>query len=294
MDLSEELDRSFGDGPVFSPAREVLVAGRRAARRRRAVVAATSLAAVAALGGVATEALVPGLDSGTELPVATTSPSPAPPSTDTPDDGSDAPGFTGSLGGAAPVSVGQDGRLVGVGGAAIVAQVDNPLFRESPFYSWAAEVRMGDGRTEYFLVWLEGEGRSPASVSRPAAEAGVSFEDWLAAAVASADGSGILAPSGRDVPNRDLVHLDSSGTGFEALEGVTLLEQQVGIDLGTAAGGATTGVATVRWQGQRFYVAALREAEGPTQYLSDHVSVGSVDTFVGWVRGVLTEQGDLR
>lgn len=238
--------------------------------------------------------LVPALTSGSETPLATTSPSPTPPPTDAPDDGPDAPEFTGSLVGAAPLSVSQDGRLVGVDGATVVAQVDNPLYREPPSYSWAAQVRMDDGRSKLFLVWLEGEDRIPVSVSAPVAEAWYSFDEWVAGEVAGTDGSGTRTPSGRDVPNRDLVHLDSSGTGFEALDGVTLLDQQVGIDLGPAAIGATTGVATVRWQGQEFYVAALREAGAPTQYLTDHVSVGSEDAFVDWVRGVLTEQSDLQ
>ncbi len=50
--------------------------------------------------------------------------------------------------------------------------------------------------------------------------------DWLATAVAGTNGSRVIAPSRHDVPNRDLVHLDATGAGFDAPTGVTLLDER--------------------------------------------------------------------
>ncbi len=91
-------------------------------------------------------------------------PSSANPSSET----TQAPVFTGSLGGLAP-SVGKDGRLAADDGF-IQQQVDNPLYREAPLHSWAAEVRMRDGSTDYHLAGLDAGPNTPSSTSKSAAE----------------------------------------------------------------------------------------------------------------------------
>src|SRR4051794_8402836 len=65
-DISDLLERSFGDGPAHAPVEEQLAAGSRALRRRRGVAAAAACAVVVTLGAsyvVATSGSAPGTGS---------------------------------------------------------------------------------------------------------------------------------------------------------------------------------------------------------------------------------------
>ena len=80
MNISTELERSFGDGPPLRPVEVPLAAGRSALRRRRAV---TGLAGIAAGAVLASGWLVlsPGETTGSGLPAT----DPTPTKTSAPD-----------------------------------------------------------------------------------------------------------------------------------------------------------------------------------------------------------------
>src|SRR5690606_24042647 len=131
MDISDELDRSFGDGPPMPPPSDLLPSAHRALARRRAV-----LGTLAGAAGVALTVSLVAVASGEPATVApadeppaaaTDAPAPAP---STPQDLTSEPSPDGPLAGVPDkglVTFGEGSTLVPAQeGVEILRQVDHP------------------------------------------------------------------------------------------------------------------------------------------------------------------------
>jgi hypothetical protein len=86
MNLTEELDRSFGTGPEHRPVEARLSAGRRLVRRRRLATGAGAVAAALVVGGTAFALAGGGSPSAVQEPTVATSPTSSPEAADPPVD----------------------------------------------------------------------------------------------------------------------------------------------------------------------------------------------------------------
>lgn len=175
--LREELDRTIGDGPHHRPLEATLRSGRRALRVRRTVTAAALVAVVAGVG--TTWSVVQSAEPlRAEVANSPDAPTPGPPVTVSADYDF-APGDPAA-------ALTPDGLALRPT-ARVVAHVENPLGLEAPAQSLGLVVDL-DGTTQWLLLSQEREPGTPRHGLARWAEAddepGVTFEEWLADAVA--------------------------------------------------------------------------------------------------------------
>jgi hypothetical protein len=176
MNLTEELNRSFGDGPAHRPVEQTVAAGRRLVVRRRLATGAGATVAAVVIGGTAFALAGGGSPSAVPEPTFAATSTSSPEATDPPVDagGPDHdPGW-----GPEAAYLDTDGNLRIKPGWTVAEQVDEPLGPGSV----AVEVAHG-GKRQWFL-W-DGEGGEVVALGRPA-ESGVpdpdyaSFAGWVA------------------------------------------------------------------------------------------------------------------
>ncbi len=170
-DLSEMIDRSFGDGPTPTPPADRLQAGRRALRRRRgagAVAAAAAVAVVATLTFVALQGT--GGPTGGSVPVATTGADPeGTPASEPASEPSPAEEGHGPT----DVWMGDGGLFVG-SEVSVLATIEDPLGLDHPSFALSVEVA---GTEAYYLLDSE-----DIVVRKRAGRGPGTFEQWLASA----------------------------------------------------------------------------------------------------------------
>jgi len=188
-DISEQLERSFGDGPAHPPIGEQLAVGSRALRRRRGAVAAAACAVVVALGAsyaVAASGSAPGTGSQVAH-----DPTPAP----TPADAG--PTWEDDT----PIRYLGDELQVS-DGVTVHEHVENPYGYAPPRLSDAFDLTY-EGRRMWILATKDARGFGYSSSSP--SNGWASFADWVADEVAGGTaGSGQpetvrLTPGGRVV-----------------------------------------------------------------------------------------------
>jgi hypothetical protein len=174
MNLIEELDRSFGDGPAHQPVEHTIAAGHRRVVRRRL---ATGVAVASVVLGGAAFALAGGGGSTAEPePGFATNPTSSPEPSDPPVDGG---GPEQDLEwGHEAAYLGTDGILQIKPGWTIAERIDEPTGPGS----LAVEVARGD-RLQWFL-W-DGQGGEVLALDDPTDEGSPdpdyrSFQGWLA------------------------------------------------------------------------------------------------------------------
>ncbi|WP_180934657.1 hypothetical protein [Nocardioides ungokensis] len=166
-----------------------------------------------------------------------------------------------------------DGRLAVRDGVDILKRVPNPMGSTEPATSLGLEISYR-GKTYWYL--LDSDGTQSTGSSHD--EARVSFptlKSWLDDQVALQSGGDTLA----------LVHFAGPGTAtLQPLDGVTVVQQRAGVDLGPDFAGpdATTAVAEVRWQGETWFVLARRLPGSPPEYFPTAASV-SAPTLAGFL-----------
>jgi hypothetical protein len=175
--LQDELDRAIGDGPDHRPLEATLRSGRRALRVRRTVTAAAMVAVVAGIG-TTWSVVQDAAPRRAEVADGSYTPTPGPPVTLS-DDYDFAPGDPAA-------ALTPDGLALRPA-ARVVAHVENPMEVEAPAQSLGLVVRY-DGTTQWLLLSQERDGTTPRNGLARRTEAddepGVSFEEWLADAVA--------------------------------------------------------------------------------------------------------------
>jgi hypothetical protein len=176
MNLTEELDQSFGDGPAHRPVEQTLVAGRRLVVRRRLATGASATVAAVVIGGAAFALAGGGSPSAVPETTFATAPTSSPEAADLP---VDAGGRDHDLEwGREAAYLDTEGNLRIKPGWTIAEQMDEPLGPGSV----AVEVAHG-GKRQWFL-W-DGEGGEVIALGR-AAEDGApdpdyaSFAGWVA------------------------------------------------------------------------------------------------------------------
>jgi hypothetical protein len=174
-DIRDEIDRSFGTGPVYVDDGSLLSAGRRALRRRR-LVAGGAAVAVAAIALSAAVGLGSGPHDSTGGPVATP-PASAPSETqDTNVDGVVlVPDST--LPDSSPVDVAEDGSVHVRPDVQVTVATPNP-FERIDLSASAAVIYLVDGEPHWYVGYLDAQGGR--SAARTPALDGVSFDDWVA------------------------------------------------------------------------------------------------------------------
>jgi hypothetical protein len=244
MNLTEELDRSFGSGPDHRPIEDRLAAGRRLVRRRRIAATAATVAVVAVAGstGVAlTGANEPSSDPGT-----TSQPS------DEPRD----KGF--GLEPGQELRLTPDGTLLTADGVEVLERVDNPLGYSPPDHSLGVVYRF-EGATHWALATIQKDGKDVGSFtsSEEAGRSFPTFEYWLDDQVALQNGEPTLA-------------LVSFGEGETLVprDGVEILQQTGDAELPSDFAGPDdrTAVAEVTYRGERWYVLARQVDDSPPEY----------------------------
>ena len=289
-ELADHLDRSIGPAPDDDPRlADLLDQGRRAVRRRRVLTGAASAAAVVVVvGGLA---LATG--DGPERTAPPVADDPTPTAQTSP---SASPSRAAESPAAAPEWEGGDdlaiydvgtGELLINPAATVVQRVDNPFDVTAPATSVGLVLTRGEKTFWYALYWDVGGGSGAASP----AEHGRAFRAWLDdmhGIVASDD---VTIPDGGDFPGEPADDLVSLADGTEQLvpaEGVTILEQRPGVDVGRsfAAPGDRTAAARVRTAtGQVVYVLA-RFTGGASQAISVPEATGGPDleAFLAFAR----------
>ncbi|WP_341928108.1 hypothetical protein [Nocardioides psychrotolerans] len=154
MNLTDELERSFGDGPVPRPVDDHLAAGRSALRRRRGVTGVVGAAA-----GAVALTVVLSVTGGTS---PDTSPDIAADPTPTPTADTSAPAEPASAPWTDEMTVVRyrDGELEVRPGAVVHERIDNPYAYEAPQASAALDVTF-EGRRSWVIATL----RRPAGPS---------------------------------------------------------------------------------------------------------------------------------
>lgn len=237
MNLTEELDRSFDDGPAHRPIEDRLQAGHRLVRRRRLAASAAALATVAVLGTAG-------------IGLAT--------SDDGPSRGADfaEPGENQLHRG--ELLLDADGTLRTGPGVEVVRQVENPRGYAPPRHSLGVVYRF-DGAEYWGLVETDGSATEIARQSFP------TFEMWLDDQVKMQDGQETLA----------LVRF-GEGETLLPRDGVEILRQTGDLSMmpaSFAGPGDRTAVAEVRYDGERWYVLARQLPDSDPEYFASAASV---------------------
>lgn len=239
MNLTEEIDRSFGSGPAHPPIEDRLVAGRRLVRRRRAASTAAVLGVIAAVGasGVAL-AHIGEPESGTGF-------------ANRPSDEPEGDGF--GLEEGQEIRLTPEGTLLTAEGVEVLETAENPLGYSPPDHSLGVVYRF-EGTTYWALTTIEKDSRNYGSFTadEKAGQSFPTFQYWLDDQVALQQGEPTMA-------------LVSFGTGETLVprDGVEILQQTGDIHLPDNFAGPNdrTAVAEVTYAGERWYVLA-RQIDG--------------------------------
>lgn len=225
MNLTDELETSFGDGPAHRPVEQRIAAGRRLVRRRRALGGDAALAVVAALGAgyavVAPDGYPP------------TRPDAAGRHDDRHDQGREG----------VAIELERDGRLWTAPGVEVLRQVPNPYGLRAPELSLAVEYAQHGQTWWSTLEWQRNRnGWAGGTMTEKAAQAIPTFDLWVEVV-------------GVGLGEHPLFHLVRHGPGgrLEPVPGVELIDQITDVDLGPDAGGDANTVAEVRYEGRRWY-----------------------------------------
>jgi hypothetical protein len=176
MNLTEEIETSFGYGPAHRPVEQTVAAGRRLVVRRRLATGAVATAAALVVGGTAFALAGGGSPSGVPDPTFATASTSSPEAADPP---VDAGGRDHDLKwGREAAYLDTEGDLRIKPGWTIAEQIDEPLGPGSV----AVEVAHG-GKRQWFM-W-DGEGGEVIALGRPAEDGApdpeyASFAGWVA------------------------------------------------------------------------------------------------------------------
>ncbi|KRF34947.1 hypothetical protein [Nocardioides sp. Soil805] len=235
---SDQIDRSFGEGPRLPEPARYLAAGRAAVRRRRLAAGVASLAAVAVLFG-ATWAVLPGdARAGAGLVANDPSPSTAAESPSPTAESPSAPELEPLVESDAEVRIARtDDEMVMLGRGPAVAPLDDGSLVRRPGWtverlvvledlarhkSWGVDLSRDDGTAEQWaLASWSSDGATSISFDRPGKRF-AEFEDWIRATWADEQRFKDVEP-GQDVPVDDSVAAFVDGD-VVAADGVTLLE----------------------------------------------------------------------
>lgn len=233
LDLRQEIDRSFGDGPGHRPVEQRIGAGRRAVVRRRVAGGVAALAAVVAIGGAAW-AVVPGEPATRGAEIASD------PSTDS-----------------APVRWAADdppvryrgGELEVAPGAVVHQHIENPYGLAPPLTSDALDLTYR-GHRQWMVI--DGQPGSVAIAMTVPLENYADFEDYVAD---QARQNGYGGP--------DLVRLTDEGA-VVAGPGAEILQRtdDPGLGRGFAPPGTPTGAAVLRTGHEESYFVVWRVVDG--------------------------------
>jgi hypothetical protein len=276
IDIRDEIERSFGDGPPVDDT-PILGLGQRALRRRRLTVAVGTAVCCVVVGGAAWSTTgSSGPSSGGEVAIQpsgdpTQAAAGEPPveyrEADDPDLGN------------TEVAYGGDGVFLVRQGVEVLEYVENPLELEPPRYSAGFALDM-DGDEVWALV--SGGPRDGASSTFPARQSFPNLGLWLDDQVAMQQGEPTLA----------LVNF-GQGSELVAEPGVEIVRQQADPDIGPSFAGPDalhTAVAEVRWEGERWYVLARELPGGDPEYFPTAASV-SRPTLEGFLEYARTSYG---
>lgn len=276
MNITEEIDRSFGDGPAHRPVEERIAAGRRRVVQRRLGIGAGAVATALVIGG-ATWALAPGPpkaapDSG---PVATQqAPSPSDRPRDEgrgtrePQQQRDPQSF---LAKGERATYTPDGELVVRDGWRVSQRIRNPFGHRPPQRSVGLELTNGE-ETYWYLLEIQGNGMFAAS--DPAGKGFATLDAWVADQVAL-QGS---APPPTPVEFRP-------GTAeLVAAEDATIVRQRPNPHIpGFAGRNLPTAVAEVTWNGARYFVLARHLVGAEPEYFPTQAAVPDEPTLASFL-----------
>jgi hypothetical protein len=291
MTISQELDRSIGEGPPLPPPQELLPPGRRALARRRLAIGAVGVAAAVLVAGAAA--------TGTGLVGGAQSPAPAGPPSGEVTDGGAAPTAESSAApptrseiqrvlSGAPVKYDDRGRVVITPTAHVLQRIDNPFGLDEPRRSVAVAAEI-DGAEYWFAYYYDADGSS-GGISGYSGDYKVGFETWAARQSGVADNTEAEWPG---IPGLDLVRF-AEGDRLEPVGGVTLVRQVAQPDLGPAWAGPDdrSAVAEVLHEGERYYVLA-RALDGKPQFIAVPEADGgpTLEEFLALARDRYAEGG---
>lgn len=278
MDISDELEQSFGHGPALPTPEERLVAGRAALRRRRRAVGGTAAVVAAllvtpfAIAAGGDPAVQPGPATPASTATADPSPNPTTLATEAPEEPPQQRWQKWET-----IRYSAEGELEIRPGVQILDRVDGYL-RDSPRWdhSVAMEVRYDGGVYWVSAEWDRENGSS--SGSTPANDGWADFRAWAASQAA------VNVPDAPDPGNGypELVQAGDDGT-LVAAPGATLLEQQTSPDLpeNFAPAGAATAAAYVERDGVR-YLVLTRPGDVISVPSAGHGD--SLDALLTWAR----------
>lgn len=274
MNLTEELDRSFGSGPEHRPIEDRLVAGRRLIRHRRTTASAAALAviAVVASGVALTGADDPSSDPGIAEP----------PSEEPSDDGF-------RLGRGERIGLTPDGTLLVRDGVEVLEEVENPLGYSPPDHSLGVVYRF-ESTTYWALTTIEPTGNHFAATTATdgAGKSFPTFQYWLDDRVALQQG------------DKEMLALVSFGEGETLLprDGVEILQQTGDVELPANFAGPNdkTAVAEVTYRGERWYVLARQVDGSPPEYFPSAAAVTgpTLEEFLDYAADAYAAEEGLR
>ena len=171
-------------------------------------------------------------------------------------------------------------------GVEVVKRVPNPLGYTDPGTSLGLEIRYR-GTTYWYL--LDSDGRQgTGSIHDEARRSFPTLQTWLDDQVALQNGGDTLA----------LVRFTPGAATLQPLDGVTLVQQRSGVDLGPdfAGPGATTAVAEVRYRRATWFVLARRLPGSEPEYFPTAASVSAptLAGFLDYARGQYAGGAGLR
>jgi len=266
MNLSEELERSIGEGPALPPPQDLLLPGRRALARRRFTIGAAAVAVAVVVVGLT--AVGNGLlrdDSSAPAPSGTPSDrvsDPGNPPSEPPSRAQTRQVLNSDL-----VKYDGEGRLVISPRAHVQQRLDNPYDVAAPRKSVAIAAEI-DGATYWFAHVYKSDGTSDAAMTYSGSQE-QDFETWTAEQATLAEDQSGDGGEWPGIPDLELVRF-TEGDLLEAVAGVTLVRQVAQPDLGPAwAGpGDRSAAAEVVQDGERYYVLARASGNEPAQYIA--------------------------
>lgn len=289
MDISDEIDASFGTGPTEGPVHAILADGHRALRRRRLATGGVAGLVMVVLGSGAVVAAGGGGDraGGRDADVA------------------GSPSAAASSEAAEPTrkqvrrvlrmqlaDYGGDGQLTIDPRARVVQRIENPYELAAPGKSVALALEFR-GATYWFVMYRYADGEGGGS-STWSGNTDLYFEDWVSSEQMLSDdtpdpGPGSGADAWPGIPDLDLVRFVGDSEVLEPVEGVTLVEQRPSPVIGDAFATAAdrSAVALVRdGDGEKFYVLARSVDGTQAEYIAVTAADGgpTLDAFLDLAR----------
>lgn len=273
MDIKENLDTSFGDGPRQSPIDDHVTAGRRALRRRRATTGVAGLAVVALVGGtswLATGGTGDDPDNGADRVASQPSGSTTSTKGIKTKEKAPLPPKTSEFHGEPALLL--SGHVFLAPGWHEVSRIENPMDYTTRNNSMGIEVRKG--QEHRFVLLCE----FAKSTSTNSGEAVGSLADWLETATANQHTldveNGVVPP---DKASGPLVTMDETGK-LTPRSDLTIVAQASYVDLGPDFAGPKDPTAAARLDmptGKDVYVVVRRIAGSKTEVIRG----GNAGTF---------------